>query len=78
MAANLVDIDSVRLAQNIQLLAGDFAGAADGKTGAGEGVAADERGRETKFTAQRAHLILEQFAQRLDQLQAHLFGQSAR
>ena len=42
VAADLVEIDGVGLAEDGELLAGDVAGAADGEAGAGEGVAADE------------------------------------
>ncbi len=75
--ADLVDIDRIGLAQNLQLFAGDLAGAADGKAGAGEGVAADETVGQAQFAAQGADLVLEQLAQRFDQFQAHLFGQAA-
>ena len=40
--ADLVDVDGIGLAQDIKLGTGDFAGAADGKTGAGKWVAPDE------------------------------------
>ena len=42
VAADLVEIDGVGLAQDRELVAGDLAGAADREAGAGEGVAADE------------------------------------
>ena len=41
-AAQLLEVDRVGLAQDVELLGGDLAGAADGEAGAGEGVAADE------------------------------------
>ena len=44
---------------------------------AGERVAADEGRRQAELDAQRAHLVLEQLAQRLDQLQLHVLGQAA-
>ena len=37
----------------------------------------DERFGQPKFAAQGAHLILEQFAQRLNQFHVHLLGQAA-
>ena len=77
MFADLVDEHRVRLAQDHQFLAGDLAGAADGKAGAGEGVAADEAGRQAKLAAKRPHLVLEQLAQRFHQGHAHLLGQAA-
>ena len=70
-------IDRVGLAQDVELFAGDLAGAADREAGAGEGVAADEARRQAQLAAKRAHLVLEELAQRFDQFQAHLFGQAA-
>jgi len=40
-------------------------------------MAADEGLRQAEFAAERAHLVLEQFAQRLDQLHVHALGQAA-
>ena len=40
-------------------------------------MTADERLRQPKLAAERAHLVLEQFAQRLDELHAHALGQAA-
>ena len=40
-------------------------------------MAVDERRRQAELAAERAHLVLEQFAQRLDQLHVHAFGQAA-
>ena len=37
----------------------------------------DERRRQAELAAERAHLVLEQFAQRLDQLHVHALGQAA-
>ena len=53
------------------------AGAADGEPGSGKRMAADERLRQPELAAERAHLVLEQFAQRLDELHAHALGQAA-
>ena len=47
------------------------------RPGPGERMAADERLRQAELAAERAHLVLEQFAQRLDQLQPHALGQAA-
>src|SRR3984885_7096797 len=68
--ADLVEKDSVGLAENIELLAGDGPRAAHGKTWPWKGMTADERVGQAKLTAENAHLILEQFAQRLDELHA--------
>ena len=40
-------------------------------------MAADEGGGQAEFAAERAHLVLEQFAQRLDELHVHALGQAA-
>ncbi len=40
-------------------------------------MAADERVGQAELAAERAHLVLEQFAQRLDQLHVHALGQAA-
>jgi hypothetical protein len=58
-------------------LRGDLAGDADGEARAGEGVAADDVRRQAQLAAQGADLVLEQLAQRLDQLQLHAVGQAA-
>ena len=68
VAADLVDENRIGLAQDIELFARDLAGAADGKAGAGEGVTPDKAVGQAKLAAKRAHLILEQLAQGLDQL----------
>ena len=40
-------------------------------------MTADERLRQPEFAAELAHLVLEQLAQRLDQLHVHALGQAA-
>jgi hypothetical protein len=40
-------------------------------------VAADEDRRQAELAAERSDLVLEQFAQRLDQLHVHPLGQAA-
>ena len=57
--------------------AGDLAGDADRQTRPGKRVTADEPFGQAKLAAQGAHLVLEQFAQRLDQSQFHALGQAA-
>ena len=47
------------------------------RPGPGERVAADERLGQAELAAELAHLVLEQFAQRLDQLHVHPLGQAA-
>ena len=77
MPADLVDEDGIRLAQDGELLGRDLTGAADRKTGAGKGMAPDEAVGQAQLAAERAHLVLEQRAQRLDQRQPHRFGKAA-
>ena len=60
-----------------QLLARDLAGDADREARAGERVAADEGVGQAELAAEHAHLVLEQFAQRLDQREVHPLGQAA-
>ena len=50
---------------------------ADGEARPGERMAPDEMLGQAQLAAQRAHLVLEQLAQRLDQLQVHALGQAA-
>src|SRR5665213_2008263 len=71
---DLVQIDHVSFAQYVELLWRDLTGNADGKAGPGKGMAADKGRRQAQLAAQRAHLVLEQFAQRFDQLHFHLGG----
>ena len=40
-------------------------------------MATDERLGQAELTAERAHFVLEQFAQRLDKFQMHALGQAA-
>jgi hypothetical protein len=40
-------------------------------------VAVDHLGGQAEFQADGAHLVLEQLAQRLDQLELHVLGQAA-
>ena len=77
VAADLVEIDGVGLAEDRELLAGDGAGAADGEAGAGEGVAADEAVGQAELAAEGADLVLEELAQGLDELEVHALGEAA-
>ena len=52
-------------------------GHADGEARPREGVAADEGLGQAELAAERAHLVLEQLAQRLDELHVHALGQAA-
>ena len=75
--ADLVEIDRVGLAQDVELLAGDLAGHADGEARTRERMAAHERLRQAELAAEHADLVLEEFAQGLDELHVHALGQAA-
>ena len=53
-----------------------FAEDADGQTGAGEWLAADDLFGQPHFASDSSHFVFEQFAERLDQPQVHLFRQA--
>ena len=75
---DLVPEDEVGQAQGVQLVLGDLAQDADGKTGAGEGLAHDQILRQTQLAAQLTDLVLEEHAQGLDDLlEVHIVGQTA-
>ncbi len=76
-AANLVEIDRIRPAQDGELFGRYLARHADGETGSGKGMPADQSVGKPELAAERTHLILEQFAQRLEQLQLHPLRESA-
>ena len=47
------------------------------RPGPGKGWRPTKRFRQAELAAEHAHLVLEQLAQRLDQLQLHALGQAA-
>ena len=61
----------------MDLLAGDVAEDADGETGTREGMTADEGVGHPEFTAHTAHLVLEEPAKGLAELEFHLGRQAA-
>lgn len=65
---DLFAIDGVGLLHNLDLLRCDLADDADAETGAGERLTIDEMLGDAKLAAGLSHLILEQEAQRLDNL----------
>ena len=69
--------DRVGLAQDVEALAGDLADDPDAEAGAGERVPPDDLGRQAELLADQADLVLEQRAQRLDQLELEVVGQAA-
>ena len=75
--SQLFEEDGVGLAEDLEPLGGDLAQAADGQAGAGERVPPDQALGQAQLQAQPADLVLEQVAERLDQLEAQLGGQAA-
>ena len=69
--------DRVGLAQDVEALAGDLADDPDAEAGAGERVPPDDLGRQAELLADQPDLVLEQRAQRLDQLELEVVGQAA-
>ena len=65
---DLLTENRVRLAQNVALLLGDLAGDADAEAGTRERLAHNEILRQTELKAELTDLVLEQHAQRLDDL----------
>ena len=65
---DLFAIDGVGLLHNLDLLRCDLADDADAEAGAGERLAIDELLGDAKLAAGLSHLVLEQEAQRLDDL----------
>ena len=59
------------------MLARDRAEDADGEAGAGERVPPDDLVGQPEQVADLAYLVLEQLAERLQELEAELFGQAA-
>src|SRR5690606_1115374 len=55
----------------------DTARAADRKARTRKRMPADKDFGQAEFAAERAHFVLEEFAQRLDQLELHALGQTA-
>jgi hypothetical protein len=73
----LVDEDGVGAAQQVGELGLHLAEDAHAQAGAGEGVAVDHVMRQAEGDAEFAHFVLEQFAQRFEQLEIELLGQAA-
>src|SRR6185295_14806911 len=74
---DLVDDDPVGLAQRLQPLGGDLADDPDRETGPGERLAMDHRLGQPELDPDGADLVLEQVAQRLDELEPHVRRQPA-
>jgi len=72
--ADFLDDDGVGPAEDVEALAGDIAGDADGQAGAGERMAADEVARQAEGFADGADFVLEEVAERFDQFEAEFGG----
>src|SRR3546814_5156627 len=75
--ANLFQIDGIGLAENVAAFLTHFARNANSKPWPRKGMPTDKDVRQAQFTAQLTHLILEQFAQRFNQLHVHAVGKAA-
>ena len=75
--ADLVEIDRICLAQNIAAFLCDLARNANRKARPWKGMPPNKDIGQAQLAAQIADLILEQFAQWLDQLHVHPLGQTA-
>jgi hypothetical protein len=75
--AQLVDEDGVGAAQQVGEVLADLAQDAHAQAGAREGVAIDHLVRQAQGDAQLADLVLEQLAQRLEQLEVERLRQAA-
>ena len=69
--------DFVGVAEDGEFVFGDFADAADGEAGAGEGVAPDDVFGETEEEAELADFVFEEVAEGFDEFEAELFGETA-
>ena len=76
--ADLVEIDRVGLAEDVELLAGDRRpGSGWRGPGPGKGWRPTKASGRPSSRPSAAHLVLEQLAERLDQLHLHPLGQAA-
>ena len=69
--------DDIGLAQQLQALFGYFPQQADGQTRTGKRLPRDDRFRQSQLAPERADFVLEQLAERLDELHAHALRQAA-
>ena len=76
-AADLLEQDRVGLAEDVEPLAGDLADDPDPEARARERVAPDHRLGQAELLPHAPHLVLEERAQRLDELHGHVLGETA-
>src|SRR5207248_6973567 len=77
VALDLVDHDPVGVAEDLEALRGHLAEAADGEPRARERLSIDHLLRHAELEPDRPHLVLEEVAQRLDELEAQAWRQAA-
>src|SRR5205085_8741342 len=75
--ADLIEQDRVSLPEGLEPLARDLADDPDREAGTGERMPPDHPLRQPELLADSAHLVLEQEAERLDELHVHLLRQTA-
>ena len=76
-AGQLLAGDRVGVTQNLEAVSGDLADDPDAEAGPRKRLAADDHLGQAELAADRAHLVLEEGAQGLDELELQVFGQSA-
>ena len=76
-AAQFFDENGIRPTQQVGVVQPNLAENAHTQPRPGEGVAVDHLARQTQSNPQLAHLVLEQLAQRLEQLKPQRLGQPA-
>src|SRR6185437_13781094 len=76
-ALDLLDRDGVGLLQQVDFLRGHLAQYAHRQAGAGKGLTTQQLSINAQVGADAADFVLEELAQGLDQLQAHVGGQAA-
>src|SRR5262249_36615916 len=75
--AQLADENIIGPAQQVRKLLPDLAEDPNAKTRAWERMPVDHPPRQSQLDSEAAHFVLEQLAQRLEQLEFHPFGQPA-
>ena len=75
--ADFLRDDLVRQPQQVEPLFRDLANQAHGKPGAGKRLPDDEFLAEAEVLSDAPHFVLEEIAQRFDELEIHPFGQPA-
>src|SRR5205823_72400 len=77
VSAQLLDVDRIRAPQELGVLLAHLAQDPHREPGPREGMTMSELARQPELGAEPAHLVLEQLAQRLDELETHPLGEAA-